>query len=455
MEGNRLFFIVASSTGREALLLRAGHGWSLPAYDRPVAENVGFDDPAPFNRWFRRRYGIDVVRRYAVETAGADPVLFVLECRSAKAEPPEGGRWVGPDDLARTPVSPPSVRPLLEAWFADPGPSRTMPQSGPAGYDQAIAWLLHALQELHLTPAGPLEQVKNTYVSTVFRCPTDGGDVYLKLLPRIFIRELEVTRTLADWRIAELPVWLASDAQKGFILMKDTGGCDLAECCEVDLVKAALRRFAALQVASVPLVNVESPGPFYDWRLPVLIDQIDAAVEDARRLLRGSEHDLTSAEASRLRSRLPYWKELCSRAAQTHLPDALDHGDLRPGNVRVVSGRMIFYDWAWSAVTHPFLAAAGFLDVLRHWLPQTPDVRDALRDCYLEPWLGYGALEDLREAFHLLDSVRAVYGTVADAEWLRCVHTALDWRSPAPALADAWTLGRRQHYFARMIRRLL
>ena len=72
MSARRLHFFVTRPGSREVLLLKTEEGWKLPAYDRDVPENVGFDDPGPFNDWLRTRHGLDIVRRYAIDHRGSD-----------------------------------------------------------------------------------------------------------------------------------------------------------------------------------------------------------------------------------------------------------------------------------------------------------------------------------------------------------------------------------------------
>ena len=454
MANRALLFIVTRPGDQQVLLLQTDHGWSLPVYDDAVPDNVGFADPGPFNRWFRERYGMEVVRRYALDQQGSTSAIFVVECRLTDPETPKSGLWIGSNEVPTTSFSRPQHRSFLKAWFADSRASRTMPWSRPGGYEEAIAWMFGKLHDMGITPSGALEQVKNAYVSTVFRCKTDHGDVYLKILPGIFVRELEVTQKLMDWNITMLPQWIASDAVRGLVLMKDMGGCDLTDCCHIGPLKAVMRRFSEFQLASIPFLDVEHPDPFYDWRVSILMKKIDWAVEKASALLRDTKYQLTSEEMAHLHARLPGWKELCLKIEDAGIPDALDHGDLRPGNIRIVSGEIVFYDWAWSAITHPFMGPTGFLHIIRHLLPQDRNVRELLRDVYLEVWENYGPMERLRHVFDLVDKVKTLYGVVADAEWLHAIHSALNWKTPGPASADAWTLDRRQYYFAKMIRRL-
>ena len=105
--------------------------------------------------------------------------------------------------------------------------------------------MVEQLEQHGRKPSGVPEQVKNAYVSTVMRCPTDAGDVYLKILPKVFIREASVVEKLREWRMLGLPAYLAIDSKRGWVLMEDMGGCDLAECCTIDLLQRIIQEYAA------------------------------------------------------------------------------------------------------------------------------------------------------------------------------------------------------------------
>ena len=455
MSDRQLLFILTNRNSDRILLLRTGKGWVLPAYDDAVAENVGFDNAGPFNDWFGSRFGIDVVRRYALDFEGVDPVVFVLECRVDDPAIPAEGQWVGPEEVHGISFARSDQRALSLAWSADTHESATMPWSRQRGYDEAFAWVAEKLGKLGMAITGPPEQVKNAYVSTVFRWPTEGGIVYLKILPSVFVREGQVMARLAQWGIAELPERLATDLGRGLILMKDMGGRDLAESHDIDSLCAVVRAFAGIQIASIPFIDVRNPRPFHDWRVGVLASRIDGIVEELPALLRNSPYQLTEEEAVQLRGRLPEWKGLCAEIEDAGIPDTIDHGDLRPGNIRAVGERLIFYDWAWSAITHPFIAIAGLLHNTRKLLPEAERARDILRDAYLEAWAPYADGQALRPLFEQVAKAGTLYGVVADAEWLRAINTALGGRVPGAASADAWTVCRRQYYLAKMVRRLL
>ena len=223
---------------------------------------------------------------------------------------------------------------------------------------------------------------------------------------------------------------------------------------DLALLEKAVRQYAELQVASTSRVALGRPWPFYDWRMAVLAKEVEHVAREARELLAGSPYELTEVEGERLSGSLPYWVDLCNRTAETEIPDALDHGDLRPGNIRVVGERLVFYDWAWSAIAHPFISVACLLHILRHAALRAEGTREMLRDAYLTAWTAYAPLDRLRQIFELADRARILHGVVSDATWLRCLNAALAGRPLSPTSADAVTVRWRQYYYARMVRRL-
>ena len=454
MDQRTLFFILTRPGTDQLLLQRTGNKWCLPTYDQPVGEDVGFADPSPFNNWFAHQYGIAVVRHYPADLQGTDAAYFVLApCGEAPSLPPDT-LWISPAELGHLTIAPPTHRALLTSWVADQRPSATMPFAGPGGYAAPLAWMGAVLAQRGLALLGEPEQVKNAYVSTVFRCPTSAGRVYLKIIPPVFMREVAITRRLGEWGIA-LPEVLALDEERGLLLTREMGGSDLSACCTVDNLEAAVRAYARLQLAAVDRITHQDPWPFYDWRAGSIATQLEGLAAQVRLQLQDSPYTLTEAEEVQLERCLPAWAARVSQLQQGVLPYTLDHGDLRLGNTRLVEGEFIFYDWAWSALAHPFIGLPGLLHSVRRLLPDPVPDRARLRDAYLEVWTGQAPAEELRPSFDLAARLLPLYGVVGDLAWLQAIRRHLGETVPSALSADAWTLRWRQYYFAVVVRRLL
>lgn len=457
MNERELFFILTKREEREerkVLLIKTDQGWALPAYDKPVVNNVGFEDPNLFNTWIAEIYGIEVFRRYAIDREDSDLAVFIIENRTPIDDLPPDSLFIGPDGLDAISFSRPVFCEILKSWFSGTDESQSIPWARSKGYDDAINWMVEKCNKSDIVPTGSIAQIKNAYVSNVLKCPTNKGDVYLKMLPGIFVRELEITLKLAEWNITRLPQWLAYDEDRQLILMEDMGGCNLDQGQGIDLWKTVMSTLAQFQLASIPLLATEPSTPFYQYRLPSIIDRLDSLIDEARILLRNSAYQLSEMEEVELRAKLLEWKSLCTQVSDFRIPDALDHGDLRPGNIRQVDDGLIFYDWAWSSITHPFFSSTGLLHTIRRSLPDATAAQE-LRDVYLEHWTDYGDIDDLRQVFNLADKLKTLYGVIIDADWVQAIQETLSWQPPNPLSADAWTLDRRQYYFAKLLRRLI
>ncbi|NKB71933.1 MAG: phosphotransferase [Candidatus Latescibacteria bacterium] len=452
MNTKELFFILHRAADGSILLVREGSIWRLPAYPGPVPEDIGFVDPHPFNDWFTDRYGIPVKRRYPLVMPEADEAFFVLESEPSADALTQEVSWIKAADLNRLVMQPSAHQDLLRNWSKTPPQSATVPAAAPAGYQASLSWMHQHLENRKTPLTGPIRQIKNAYVSTVFQGPTRNGSVYLKIIPPVFIREVEITTQLAEWGFVRLPEMIALSPERGLILSQDMGGCDLTDCPTRPHMEALLRTYAQIQLAAIDRIKPQSPAPFYDTRLSLLSDQLEALFASATAHLEGSPYALNADEKHRLQRQLPTWRQRCQSILQTPLPDTLDHGDLRPGNIRITADGLILYDWAWSALTHPFVGVVGFLHIIRRTLDS--DDRNFLRDTYLESWSNYASGDQLRRLFDQVAEILPLLAVAIDGAWLKAIEQALQGRPPVPLSTDAYTLGWRQYYHNKVLRRL-
>lgn len=451
-----LYFVLSQHSDRRILACREGQRWVLPMCEQGVGTNVGFENPAPFNAWFRQRYGLPVFRRYVINAEAAEVAVFMLDLEHDHAQDPllPSCAWISPTDLAEEYASYPTLHMALQSLF-DHEECTTMPYAQPGGYEHAINWMVHRLQESHLPLIGSVEQIKNAYVSTVFRVATKAGLAYLKILPPLFVREIEIAQQVATWKLTRLPHWIAVNTAQRLVLMRDMEGHDLCEEDGLETWHSVICQIAQLQIASIPLADSPPFDPLYDRRLPVVREGIDRLVDETKRLLHGSPYQLTSREAAQLYEKRPQWQESCADIESFHLPDTVNHGDLRPGNIRVLPSDIMFYDWAWSSIAHPFLSMAMFLHITRRCFADVARAKDDFRETYLHEWQEYGPIDRLRAVFTAVDRIKWLHAAVEDAHWVRVIQEARAWRIPHRVSADAWTLDRRQYYLARVVRRLL
>jgi len=313
--------------------------------------------------------------------------------------------------------------------------------------------LSDSLRSLGINAVGSISQIKNAYTSCVFRCPTDAGELYLKIPTKVFIREFEITRVLKDWDIVQLPEWAAFDEGLKTFLMRDMGGADLSTDASLVTMMAVVQSYAIFQKKAINLINLKEVYPFYDLTSTSLKSRMDSLVTDAVKLLRNSEFELNDQEIAGLLKRIPYWKALVGRIEVNPIPNSVDHGDLHAGNIRITEDGIIFFDWGWSAISHPFFSISSFLHSIRKSI--TASDKLYLRDTYLQEWQSYASMEQLVEIYQQIEELNYLYHVVGDHNWLEEVQKSLAWRTPNITSPDAYTLYRRQYYYARVLRRLI
>jgi hypothetical protein len=408
------YALIAHPTEPRVLLLPGDAGWTL----LPVAS----DDVADVIPAVRAALGLDVtvlaliyerqpgrhIQGHA-EPQGERPQRVVaVEPHTTGWEPPAGARWVRRAELAGQPLSMPEHRAVIATWLReveDGAPPERVPWARPGWHNTAMAWVAEQLVRLDYAPTGPAEQVRVSIWSSVYCVPTDRGLLYFKAASPTFGFEPALTRTLAGLFPSFTPAVLAVDADRGWMLQADGGISQRDEIVERkrwDEIETYLPEFAALQIAAVSHVDALLAAGCLDWRLGRLPALFDALVADEAVLCPGQEDGVPEHEYAQLHALGPEVRGMCAELAAYGVPETLHNDDFYPGNVLVApDGRYRFFDWAESAVTHPFCSMMIALRWARLVIGSDDATLDRLRDAYLEPWTRFALLPALREAFAL------------------------------------------------------
>ena len=209
-------------------------------------------------------------------------------------------------------------------------------------------WVDRQLDELGFESTGDIEQPHIRPWSTVLRIPTTGGDVWFKANIPLLAYEAGVVGLLAARRPDFVPGLLATDVDRGWMLMAD-GGERLREIVERerDLRRwlDVLPRYGELQIDMAEdrdrLLGLGLP----DRRLETLASRYEELI--------GRVDTVTDDERRRLRALVPTIGELCDRLASVGLPETIQHDDLHDGQIFVRDGRYLFFDWGDACVSHP------------------------------------------------------------------------------------------------------
>ena len=249
----------------------------------------------------------------------------------------------------------------------------------------------------------------------------------------------------------DLPDWVDFNLGMNVVLMKDMSGYNLPQESDMDIWRDVILRYAKIQKDSI--THIPFNFVHYDRTIDTIVGKLHTFPEKVFEFLKGTQNELTPKEVKDLKEKTTTAAALLESIRGMPIPNTIHHGDIRPGNIRVVGDNYIFYDWAWGGVSHPFVEIVAFLNVIRRALPYEA-AKEMLRDTYLQEWLSYGAYDELKYAFSVLDILRDLFFALDDYDWAEAVKLAHD--IPIHAMsADGWLAERRGYYFVNVVRRFL
>lgn len=446
----KLLFALPDMENEKVLLHKTDGTYQLPTYDNPVGVNVGFDEPQLYNDFFRNLTGVSVFRRYSFNTDSY--VVFVFEQVGKQNPVPANGHdWIAYSEFLSS-EQPHEIKDIISNVKSHYNKSTNMPWVCTSGIASYFNWLCDVCSAKNIHINGEITQVKNAYVSNVYCIPTDMGNLYMKIPGKVFITELPFTYELKKLGMVDYPVWVDFNSNMNVFLMKDMGGTDLPDKTDIETLKKVVVQLARTQKNSIKYLPLKCEHN--DCRLDtVLSDMIDfpKGVFD---ILLPTNYKITHDEKQKLECNIKSAIKLLKVVQSKSIPDVIQNGDVRPGNIRVIDNDYIFYDWAWGAVSHPFLEPAAFLHIIRRNLPTDIPAKNILVETYLNEWLEYGTLDELITVFTILDDLKDLFWAHIDYIWVKDIYFACN--KPIEAMsADGWLLERRIYYFKNVLRRFI
>lgn len=374
----------------------------------PYAEIEGYADfeLSKTREAFASLVGVDTVAvRPVARTADEESRVLDIALELELLEPRTASRpevdWLAPGDSAWYSL-PARDRELLERLFADEPPPERAPWARPGWFAEAAGWIEGSLAELGRPAIGPVEQVSSWCISSILRVPTATGNVFFKATARspLFVDEGAVTRGLAGLLPENVPLPIALDADRRWMLLDDFGP-PVGWKAPLETQVEVLTLFARLQLETSGRIDELMSLGALDRRLAWLAAQIESLPRAPGAL------GLDDEELERLDALVPDFVDSCARLAAGAVPDTLVHGDLHLDNVARGDGTYVFFDWTDACVTHPFL------DLIAVIFEENRDLRHALQDAYLSVWEKVASREDLLELWRLAEPLAALNQAVS------------------------------------------
>jgi hypothetical protein len=332
--------------------------------------------------------------------------VYVLENHSPNFLQPANARWIDRADLDTVELAVADHHAVIEQWLsqAEAGtrPNPRVPWASLGWFSTATQWVEMQMTTRGLTLAGPIEQVQVSLWSTVLHIPTTTETLYFKASAPVFSYEPVLTCRLSQLVPAYLPSVLVIDQERHWMLMRDAG-TPLSERKDLRTDPAhwekVLRLYAHMQLQLIDQQETLLAAGCPDRRLDCLPTLLEDALSETSLLLLGREQGLPEAEYAQLQRFLPQLKALCTELKQHRIPESLHHDDLHGANILFNGESSIFFDWAESAVTHPFCSLVIIERVFQHVLKFSPETITHLRDSYLQQWTQFEPIEHLQAAY--------------------------------------------------------
>lgn len=273
-------------------------------------------------------------------------------------------------------------------------------------------------QDIHI--AGEIEQPHMYAWSTVLHIPTDQGKLFFKATAPATIYEAALTQSLARWFPDSMPEFVAVDAGRGWMLIRDGGEqlrLSIRPTKDIAPWKPVIAHYAEVQIGLADHITELLSLQLPDHRLSMLPGRFRQLLADESNFMIDQENGLTSMEWKEVQEKSARLEEICQQLAGYGIPESLNHGDFHDGNVLVKDGRITFFDWGDASVTHPFTSLRTFFVSIEIALDLedysfTPEMAELL-DLYLAPFQQFAPKEKLLRAYQISKPVASIVKALA------------------------------------------
>ena len=331
--------------------------------------------------------------------------IHLLEVRD-RALPPNA-IWQPLEKILEGESMPSALREGLARWQPEfrSGiiPDLRAPWAIPGWHAEVERWITNQVARLGRGPIRSIEPVKSWSISCVLKVTTETGKLYFKV-PRdlpLFVNEGVVLSRLAEMYPDRLPVPLALEPERGWMLLDDFGG-QPGDNADLDQQARLMQDFARMQIDSSRKIDALLAAGCKDRRAEIVLSQIEPLFDDE--LVLGL---LTVEEREQLKPTIPQLRALITELFSLSIPVALLHGDLHAGNAILDETSLLYFDWTDAAVSHPFF------DMIHIFMEEDEAKKTALQEAYLLPWEENFPKSDVRRAWKLANALYGLYHAVS------------------------------------------
>ena len=417
-------FIVESS-GQEVRMLTS---------KTEVNTGYGFESPETDNQWIFDYCGIRVYRKY----------IYFAEDYCVAVFEPVGGTQLNHGFMWTDTLSNDSDMSAALLLARNGNQSKTAPWMAEHGMAQYLDWAVTALISMGYTLRGTIQQIKNAYVSSIFRIPTDAGAMYLKIASSVYVNTAAKEKLLTD-SMGGTPVFVAVSPDGFASITKEMPGHD-CQTGDAGQYKSWLESWGEKQAQTAS----KNAYGLIDCSPQKLLAEIADFERQVNHIFEATNRPLSKADRSLLSAKLAEVRESLEQLCQYPIPNALCHADIRPGNVRIMEDTEVLYDWGMSFYGHPFYDALHFLHVVRRQLSEKQKAE--IIDAYLSKWERYGDKQMLQDAYAQAERCKEYFMLTADCRWVAEILDVCGGIPPKGTI-DNWLLGKRYYYFDRVLQR--
>ena len=282
-------------------------------------------------------------------------------------------------------------------------PERRAPWALPGWHVEVERWIANQVLHLDRGAIRTIESIKSWSISCVLKITTETGSLYFKV-PRdlpLFVNEGLVLTRLAEIYPDRLPVPVALEPEKGWMLLDDFGDPP-GDGAPLDHQARLMQDFARMQIDSSQKIEALLAAGCKDRRIETLLSQIEPLFQDELVL-----RLLTLEEREKLKQIAPRLRALIAELVALPIPVALLHGDLHAGNVIIHENSFLYFDWTDAAISHPFF------DMIHIFMEEDETKRTALQEAYLLAWEENYPKADVRRAWELASALYGLYHAVS------------------------------------------